>query len=261
MKPVLGKALWSVLLLLGSATCAFAGAEEDKILNCMRKNIPASVQVREFEILAIDQSGGKRVMRGRLYAKLEEGLLRASARLMAPPDVQGTSYLMREGPTKDDMFVYLPALQKTRRIIGRSGDGALFGTDISYSDIKQIYNAFSGSKAKIEGQEIIEGRKTTRLSAAPDPAQKSKFNNIRAWIDNESCVALKAEFIQAGIVGKRMTAHPSALVNASGIWYASVAEVADLKMGSTTTLKITGVKSDETVSNRYFDPQFFYLGN
>ena len=54
--------------------------------------------------------------------------------------MRDAAYLVREAsdPGKEEeMYVYLPALQKVRRITGAMKDSSLFGTDLSYSGPKR----------------------------------------------------------------------------------------------------------------------------
>lgn len=260
MRTLSMRAALGVAMLLG-APAGFAGPAEDQLIACMRANIPQTLRIQEFDLTATDRAGSSRLLRGKLFAKRENDRLRSMIRLTAPADVNGSSYLLREGEKSDDMYVYLPALNKVRRISGASADGPLFGTDLSYAEIKQINNAFSGNSPAIEGGEKIEGRPVKRLSVVPHAESGSIYSRIRAWVDEASCVALKAEFLQGETVRKRLTAPAASLTRSGTYWYAAQATMSDLKEGSRTLLKVTGVKSGEEMANRYFDSRNFYVGN
>ncbi len=239
---------------------AFAGPAEDKLMTCMRANIPATLRIQEFELTSVDRKGAKRLLSGKLFAKREKELLRAMLRLTAPVDVKGASYLMREGVKTDEMYVFLPALNKVRRITGGAGDGPLFGTDISYNDIKQVQNAFNGAAPKIEGREKLAGRPVTVMTVVPTPESQSRYTRVKAWIDDASCVALKVDFMEGTAVRKQLTAAPASIAKSGEYWYVGESTMSDIKLGTKTQLKITGVKSGEDVANRYFDARNFYLG-
>ena len=247
-----------VQLVLGVAQ---AGPAEDKLMACMRANIPATLRIQEFQLTSVDRKGEKRLLTGRLFAKREKELLRAMLKLSEPADVQGAAYLIREGLKTDEMYVFLPALNKTRRIMGGAGDGPLFGTDLSYADIKQVHNAFSGGAPKIEAREKLENRPVTVLGVVPAPDAASRYSRIKAWIDDASCMALKVEFMEGTTPRKRLLAPASAIAKSGDYWYLSDSTMTDLKLGTKTQLKITGVKSGEDVANRYFDSRNFFLGN
>lgn len=244
-----------------AAAAAHAGPAEDKLMTCMRANIPPTLRIQEFQLTSVDRKGEKRAMQGKLFAKREGDLLRAMLKLTSPTDVNGAAYLIREGEKADEMYVFLPAINRTRRIVGGAGDGPLFGTDLSYADIKQVQNAFAGSSPKIEGKEKIENRAATILGVAPTPESGSKYSRIKAWIDDESCVAVKVEFLEGTTVRKRLQAGPGAVAKSGTYWYINDSTMTDLKLGTRTQLKITGVKSGEELAQRYFDSRNFFLGN
>lgn len=250
----------AALLLLGAGS-AHGGPAEDKLLACMRANIPPTLRIQQFRLESFDRSNGTRVLQGRLYAKRENNLLRAMLRLTAPVDLNGAAYLIREGEKSDEMYVYLPALGRTRRIQGGAGDGPLFGTDLSYADLKQVQNAFEGSSPAIEGQETIEGHAATLLGLTPHAESGSLYSRIRAAIDPKSCVALRVDFYEGQNIRKQLTAPVAALARSGNYWYAGEAEMKDLKLGTRTTLKITGVQGGEDVAGRFFDSRSFYLAN
>ncbi len=253
---------WAVFAVL-SLPCAMAvaGPAEEKLMACMRANIPPTLRIQEFQLTSTDRKGERRLLTGRLFAKRENELLRAMLKLSAPADVNGAAYLIREGAKTDEMHVYLPALNRTRRIMGGAGDGPLFGTDLSYADIKQVQNAFSGSTPLIEGREKIEGRAVTVLGVVPTAESGSRYSRIKAWIDDTSCVALKVEFLEGATTRKRLLAPAAAITKAGNYWYVNDSTMSDLKLGSKTQLKIVGVKSGEDIANRYFDARNFFLGN
>ena len=254
---------WAGALLLIAGALpqrAAAGPAEDKLRACMRANIPQTLRIQEFDLSATDRAGSTRLLRGRLFAKSENDKLRAMLRLVAPADVSGASYLLREGEKSDEMYVFLPALNKVRRITGASSDGPLFGTDLSYADIKQINNAFGGSAPTVEGSETLDGRKVQRLSVKPHAETGSRYSLIRAWVDESTCVALKAEFLEGATVRKRLVSPAASLTKSGSYWYPAQATMSDLKEGSRTVLKVTGVKSGDDLANRYFDTRNFYVG-
>jgi len=255
-----GLLLGAVLTLLPLST-SWAGPAEDQLMSCMRANIPPTLRIQEFELTSVDRKGDKRLLKGRLFAKREKELLRAMLKLSAPADVNGAAYLIREGEKSDEMYVFLPALNRTRRIMGGAGDGPLFGTDLSYADIKQVQNAFSGSTPKIEGKEKIDQRPVTVLGVVPTPESGSRYSRIKAWIDDASCVAVKVEFMEGATARKRLLAPAKAIAKAGDYWYLSDLTMTDLKLGTRTQLKITGVKSGEDLANRYFDSRNFFVGN
>lgn len=255
------RARLAALLLAMVPVLAFADDPLDTVLSCMRANIPRSVQIKEVELTAVDRVGSTRVLRGRLYGQREDQQLRTSLKIEAPPDLAGAAYLLREKADGDEMYMYVPALQRVRRITGTGTDGALWGTDLSYGDIKQINNAFSAGGGAVEGEGELDGRAVHVLTLTPDPAESSRYAGMKVWVDRQTCVSLRADFYEGGSVRKRWSVDPTSLTRAGEHWYAGKATMSDLVEGTKTSLRVLGLRSDVDLAGRYFNPQTFYLGN
>lgn len=244
-----------------AAVPSVAASQAAPVVQCMRANIPPVVQVREVELAARDRAGGERLLRGRLYINNENQRLRAMLKIGAPPDLAGAAYLVREGEKSDDVYVYVPALNKVRRVTGGNMDGPLWGTDLSYSDIKQINNTFSDSTARLEGEGELDQRRVQILSFTPRAGETSRYSLIRTWVDSKSCIALKSEFYEGATVRKRVTGAARDLAQAGPHWYLNELLVVDLKEGTQTRLRVTGVNVVKDLADRYFAPATFYVGN
>ncbi len=57
-------------------------------------------------------------------------------RFLSPADVQGTGILVYDYETKpDDVWIYLPALRKTRRVVSTQRAQSFMGSEFSYGDL------------------------------------------------------------------------------------------------------------------------------
>ncbi|MGQ0618341.1 MAG: outer membrane lipoprotein-sorting protein [Panacagrimonas sp.] len=255
------------ILFAGVCLLAAAPAQAvdsiERIEACMRANLPTTVQVRDFELVSTDKTGGTRTLAGKLHARLENGLINATMRVEQPPDLRGAAYLVREAKADKDeeVYVYLPALQKVRRVNGGMKDSPLFGTDLSYADIKQLAYAFTGETLKLEKEDTLEKRPMWLLSMAPDPAHGARFDKVLAWIDQKTCMVLKAEFLSDGTVRKRFASAAKFLVQSGPHWYFSEGRVEDLQEKTFTDVRILDVTSGKDLADRLFNPRMFYVGN
>jgi len=261
---VLPGAVLSAAALFAVAAAAPGDPALAKVLACMRANVPPTLRIQDLELQATDRAGGTRTLKGRLYALREHGLLRAMLRIAAPPDLAGAAYLVREtaeASRADEMYLYLPALNRVRRIAGASAEDSFLGTDFSYSELKQIENAFNDADGQLEAPAQLDGRTVDVLAFRPRAAAGSRYSALRAWVDRKTCVALKVDFYEGAAPRKELSASASALARSGSYWYLTQAEMRDLKDGTRTVLRITGVTSGADLAARYFDPHSFYLGN
>lgn len=115
-------------------------------------------------------------------------------RFLDPADVRGTSMLIVDNETlADEMWVYLPALKKTRRIVTSEKGKSFMSSEFSNSDMSSPpvsdftsrHSATSGS----EGQWIIES-----IPASDGKAEEYGFSKKVSYIDRENFQIRKMEF-------------------------------------------------------------------
>lgn len=255
--------IWAAFAAWGVLAPAQAEARNlAEVTECMRANVPTAVRVQRFDLVAYDRAERPRAMQGRLFASRERELIRVNLRLDAPADMRDTTYLLRETEDgRDDLFVFLPALNRVRRVTGTSGDNALFGTDFSYNDLRQIHNAFSGDEVRLLPPVTVDGVPLDHLEILRTPDASSPHSRILVWVDPQSCVALKTEFYEGERLSKRMTSPRASLTRVEGHWYAAATDMRDLINGTRSELRITGVAASEALPERLFNPRLFYLGN
>ena len=257
----------TLMLVLG--LCSLAHADDaQKVLDCMRSNLPSSLRVQNVELTTTGQSAGTRVLRGKLYGLRENNKgggashVRAMLRVQDPANLAGSAFLLREAAKLSDqgMYVYLPSVRRVRRITGEFADGALLGSAFSYQDFKQLQNAFDGLSTTQEAPQVLEQRPVYVLSSTPVAGASSAYGRIRSWVDQQTCMPLKVEFYQNKSLRKQLTIPAAALKQSNNYWYASEVSIHDFKDGSSSQLRVLGVDGGGKLSKNYFDPGLFYLG-
>src|SRR5262245_30239495 len=121
------------------AAAAFAADPDPTEL--MRKNFTVGKprdSRGDVTMTLINESGTKRVRQTTSLTKLLPNGVdqRRMVRFLSPADVKGTATLMIEhSDGDDDIWIYLPALHKVRRLVANNKKDSFVGTDFSYSDI------------------------------------------------------------------------------------------------------------------------------
>lgn len=251
--PMVGLILWS-----GQSVAKTL----EEINQCMRANVPDTLQIREFEIDATSASGEEETLVGRLYARHEDERFSAMMSLTAPYDLQGAAYLVREARQEgkeEELHVYLPALRKTRRVTGNMKNQSLFGTDFSYSDLRRVAFAIADESVSLEREESLGDRPTWVLSLKPAPESGEAFDQLLTWVDQQSCLVLKADFLSGEVVTKRFSAKPEHLQQSGPHWYFSQAQIESLDNKSVTVIRVREVLSNEDLASRIFNPRMFHL--
>ena len=137
-------------------------------------------------------------------------------RFSSPPDVAGTAILVFDHESEaDDIWVYLPGLRKTRRILSSQRSQSFMGSEFTYADLN------------IPDIEEFEYRlvKTESLGAAPcwvidvtpktaDTGVAEGYSKKTYWIDQEKYTLRKAVFYDGqGRLAKELTSDAIELVD------------------------------------------------
>jgi hypothetical protein len=261
------KRLGAVVAGAALALAALPSAADEalqKVLDCMAANVPPTLHVEPMELESTDRGGGSRTLKGRLYAMRDkDGLVRANLHIDAPDYLAGAAYLLRQGKpgTEDEMYVFLPSVNRVRRVVGDAGYDSLLGTDFSYVDLKQMQSAFGGAAATLEAPQALEQRPAYVLSFKSQPGTPSPYSLVRMWVDQKTCVAVKADFYQNDTVSKQLSAPAAALRQSGRYWYLGQAQMRDLQKGTSSQLRVLGVDSTDELPTRLFEPRLFYLGH
>lgn len=254
------------LLLLLALAPAQADPGAERVLECMRQNVPPAIRVQDFELKVTDAAGEVATLAGKLYAQREaqgpdKSFTHAMMRVDQPEHLKGASYLVRQTDDylRDGMYVYLPSVRRVRRVSGTFADGALLGTTFSYYDFKQLASAFGDLDARLEPATKIGDRPVQVLAFKTMEGAETAYSGARAWIDDKTCLPLKVEFLEKDKPRKRLTAEPGALRQVGKGWYLSESRIVDLKDNSSTVLRIVKISDGEQLPSRYFHPNTFYL--
>src|SRR5947207_13133838 len=105
-------------------------------------------------------------------------------RFVSPPDVKGTTTLLVEHAERDDdIWVYLPALKKVRRLVAANKRDSFVGTDFSYGDV--IGHKVEKWEHYLLGEEAVDNEPCYVIESVPrnESAQSNSGHATRhPWI-------------------------------------------------------------------------------
>lgn len=261
----LKRSVWPGLSLLFVLLPALASAQEaardlEQIRSCARANMPDSSFSQKVELSSWDKAGGERALEGRLYGeKQAENRMSLMLSLDQPRDLAGARYLLVRKKQRDDMYVYLPAVKRTRRIMGGMRGQPLWGTDFSYEDIKQLQLALTEGDTEYLGDGKIADRTVHQLRVIPLADAESAYTAIEIDIDQQTCLLRQARFFDSSGVFKRMDNKPEAFSQNGQRWVAGEVQMENLRSGTHSLLKLANYSFDEDLQNTRFSPQSFHL--
>ncbi|WP_205833186.1 outer membrane lipoprotein-sorting protein [Azohydromonas caseinilytica] len=248
--------LWSLLALLlaGSAAVLFvarAQAQTPSAADLVEKSLTAT-KVKDSDANATftltNRDGASRVRKTRGLTKLQDNgqdNMRL-VRFLSPADIKGTATLLVEhAGADDDMWIYLPALGKVRRLSASNKRDSFVGTDFSYGDI--IGHKTAEWRHALLREEAVDGAPAYVIESVPlnDTVKNNTGYAKRvSWVRKDNFVASRIDFWDvAGQPLKRITASDIRPVG-NGKFQAMDSVAENLQTGHRTTIHFDDFKAD-----------------
>ena len=177
-------------------------------------------------------------------------------RFLSPSDVRNTTTLLLENPGKDDeIWVYLPAMKKARRLASNNKKNSFVGTDLSFGDL--VGHRAKDWSHKLLKQESLAGTPVyvvESLPKTPEIAADSGYSKRVSWVAKDSLVSVKVEFHDmAGTLLKTLENSNVMLVDARQNKFQPMqVQVKNHQTGHSTFLKFEQFVANQPVSEAYF---------
>ena len=258
------KYITAIILILLSVS-ARADGNGERIAACMRANLPPQFLVEDFVLTSRTAGGAEEAISGQIYftrdtAGGQPGLARAMMRIESPQQLRDSAYLMIETASDkpDGLFVYLPALNRVRRVTSQMADGQLFGTDLTYRDFHQFRNALQGMQAEFLEKQQLDDRLVYRLHLLPAREDDKLYEEVFATIDARTCIPRRLAIHEAGRLRKVFTVPLAGIQSDGDRWYISEFTMHNLQTDTRTTLQVLGFHSDKDLPEKLFNPATFH---
>lgn len=229
------------------------------IRGCMSRNLVARGALRDLALEVYDKEGKIRSLRMRLFWKPSKTRgTRVNLRLIEPPAMVGSSYLLlQEGP-REEVYFYLPGADRALRITGQNMSEPLWGTDFSYGEIKQVLGLLVAGDTKRLADQQISGRPVYVLETQTK-MDETGYRKVVSSIDRASCTLLRSEFYtRADAPRKILDADVNSLLQADVYWAVLAYTMTDVQRNTHTQLNLTDLSFDERLSEKLFDPRKFF---
>ncbi len=255
--PLLLASLWLApgpALAAEDATAGSSAASFEEVESCALENLPSNSSVQTVTLTTVDRIGARNTMDAKIYwEKDDEGRSRLLLRFSDPPDMRNSALLMLQRDGGNDLFMYLPALKKTRRVTSRMVGGSMFGTDFSYEEFERLV----GMAEDVGGALLPDGRVGDRpvwvVDHSLDPASTSGYERVRSYVDQERCVTLKIEYFEKGErLRKVMEVDPERVAKEGGSWVPRAITMTDLRDETHTDIKVTSIELDAKIHRKIF---------
>jgi uncharacterized protein len=240
------------------AQCAFAAPSAEDIMarNLLATKVIDSTTSSTFRL--ITASGQERVRETDGDSKLIAGTTdnRRLVSFLSPPDIRGTKTLLIEhSNAEDDMWIYLPAMKKVRRLVASNKKDSFVGTDFSYGDV--IGYKVEEWNHKLLREESVAGRDCYVIEStpkSPETAANTGYSKRIGWIDQESFVALRTEIYDlSGQLLKKLTDEDVQKVDAQNNRYQPMKLIAEnVQTGHKTIIEFKNFKANVGIGDDVF---------
>jgi predicted RND superfamily exporter protein len=181
-----------------------------------------------------------------------------------PADIRGTGFLQVEhSEGDDDLWIYLPALKKSRRLVANNKGDSFVGSDFSYGDISlpkvdRYRHTFVRSE-KVDGSDthVIES-----VPATEAERRSSGYSRKLTWVRADNFLEVKVEYydlaarlLKTQVIGRHEQVEPR-----KGRWFARVREMVNHQTGHRTTFTVDKLEAgvslgDDLFTTRYIERQ------
>jgi hypothetical protein len=187
------------LLFLFPGLQATASSVDPEVEACIRKNAPKTTAMQKIELRSTDRIGSEKLLIADTYLKrFADGNAGLIAYFKEPEDLWGTRLLVIEKAPANEMYLYMPALFKIRRITSKRISSSMYGSDFSYEDLQRLYGMLSAEPAEQKADALIDGQATYVLVTQPADRSQSKYESVVSYFDKNTCVVSRVEFFEAG---------------------------------------------------------------
>lgn len=165
-------------------------------------------------------------------------LTRSIVRFTAPADIAGFGFLQIQKPDADDeRYLYLPQMQRARRISGALRAEEFMGTDFTYADLDR--RDLRDARSVLLATENLGKYAVYKLEVRPNSSE-SAYSKLELWVRTDNFIPLKwALFNKAGAHVKTLRA--KAIQRVQDQWFITTSLMQDHVRGRTTELILDSV--------------------
>jgi outer membrane lipoprotein-sorting protein len=182
-------------------------------------------------------------------------------RFIEPPEIKGTSMLTfdyNEGD--DDMWIYMPALRKTRRIVSNEKSKSFMGSEFSNADMV-IPNLNDFNYQMISKNELIEDVECWNIIMKPkneEIANNYGYSKRKVWIGKKDFVIRKGEIYDlSDELLKTMNVKKVELIDPKNKKYQNtIMEIYNEQNGRSSIFEIEKIIYNPNVKDIYFTTKY-----
>jgi len=245
-----------MLLLIGFSSAAWAaGLTGKEILDQIELgNLLAGSGTAQLDMITENANGVQRSYTLRIFRQQDEAAEKQLLEYLAPADVRGTKFLsIKEGDAPSQMWLYMPALGRERRIAANMASDKFMGTDFTYEEIAGDFDYTEDYQAERLPDEILDGAAVYVLDLLPHG--DAPYARIKMWVRQEGVLPMRLELYSQNSAQPTKTLQLGDFREVEGEMIPHYLEMRDELAGTRTILRLSEISSgtvdEEIFSLRY----------
>ncbi len=160
-----------------------------------------AVKVSSFEatstLVITDGRGNQRVRKNTMASKtFADNTEKRIIKFISPAEIKGTGILIIDHEEKsDDMWIYLPSMRKTRRIVSSEKSKGFMGSEFSNADMTAP--SIDDFSYVVLGSEIQNNKECWKLESVPvnmDKEDEYGYSKAVSWICKNDYIVQRTEY-------------------------------------------------------------------
>lgn len=199
----LKSALYSCcILFMFPASTLSAEYSAEEIMRRVDEREAGDSSVSDITLVLIDRRERQRIRNLKLYSKNYGEDTKTLSLFESPADIRGTAYLnfdWNDSLRDDDSWLYLPALQRVKRLASSDTSDSFLGSDFTYADINGFeidwYDYSLVNESEMIGGEDCWVIEMIAKSEFKDRAEEATgYSKMQSWVSKEKFIQLRGQF-------------------------------------------------------------------
>ncbi len=191
--------LCTTLATLSASYAAEQTAED--VMRLFDERYDGDSSITDITMVLIDRRDRQRIRNLKLYSKDYGADTKTLSLFESPADIRGTAYLnfdWDESLRDDDSWLYLPALQRVKRLASSDTSDSFLGSDFTYADINGVELSWY-DYSFINESEIVDGEDCWVIEITPKPEFRERaeeatgYSKMQSWISKEKLIQMRGQ--------------------------------------------------------------------
>ena len=175
-------------------------------------------------------------------------------RFLDPADIAGIGLLsLDKADEASEQWLYLPELDRVRRIAGDRKGGRFVGSDLNYEDLQE--RKPSRDRHRLIGKEPVGGVDCDLLESTPVEASNSVYLKRISWVDRATAMVMRVDYFEKDLATPSKRWLLLSRKKHGEYWTVMDSRVTDLATGHETRMTVQSVLYDRKLPAKLFTPQ------